>query len=227
MSDPIGPDKLSFLDGYLFRTMVQILRAEGEEASGFYDYYGVRVEQAGSALSHYDRMLFDYVRERFDRHDRRILHAGTGLGTLPSALAMAGYSVAGVEQDGPRFRSATRIHAALAEAWPAVTEKYELVHGEYPTVMAGTPWLAPETVLIFTNCGASWPDDLFRRVLASLRSCGDVILDARLFGEVRNTPEERQELLARIEAEGLQATAIGQSPPDAFYHHLRPQLGRQ
>lgn len=220
---PIGPDNLAFLDGYLFRIMVQILRSEGPEASGFYEYYQARVDQVGSALSHYDRMLFDYVRSRFDRKSRYILHAGTGLGTLPSALAMAGYAVAGVEQDGARFRAAGRVRAALREAWPAAAARYELIHGEYPAVVCDTPWLTPDTILIFTNCGATWPEQLFEHILASLSACGDVVLDARLFGHVRNTAEERQALIARIEAVGMVGTRIEESPSDAFYYHFRPR----
>jgi hypothetical protein len=219
----MGRDNLTFLDGYLYRIMVQILRAEGPETSGFYDYYRARVEEVGSALSHYDRILFDYVQAHFDRKSRHILHAGTGLGTLPSALALAGYRVAGVEQDGLRFQAAGRIHAALAEAWPTAAKRYQLIQGEYPTVVNNTAWLTPRTVLIFTNCGATWPEDLFQRVLVSLSSCGDVVLDARLFGDVRNTPEERQKLVQQIETHDLEATPIAESPSDAFYYHLRPR----
>jgi hypothetical protein len=220
VSLPAGSDKLAFLDGYLFRVIVDILKSEGAEASGLYDFYKARVEQVGTALSHYDRMLFDYVLSRFDRQSRRILHAGSGLGTLASALAMAGYRIAGVEQDEPRLRSAHRVRAALAEAWPAAVDQYDLIGGEFPTIVANTHWMTQETVLVFTNCGATWTEELFTRILKSLPSFGDIILDARLFGDIRESPTERGALLERMESQGLRATLMAETPADAFYYHL-------
>src|SRR5262245_48247996 len=98
--------------------MVDMLRSDGAEASGMYEFYKARVERVGSALSDYDRMLFNYVFANFDRRSRHVVHAGTGLGTLASALAMAGYTVAGIEQDPPRFRAASRVRATLGDIWP-------------------------------------------------------------------------------------------------------------
>lgn len=222
MQHQAGSGDLTFLDGYLFRVMVQILKSEGVDESGLYNYYRARVQEVGFALSHYDRMLVDYVQARFDRQKRRIVHAGTGLGTLPSALALVGYTVAGLEQDARRIGAAGQVHAALAEAWPAAAERYQLIGGEFPTMLDGTPWLTPATVLIFTNCVTTWPAALRARIMASLKTCGDVILDARLFGEMRDTPEERQAFIGQLEAQGFAATPMAESPPDAFYHHLKP-----
>jgi hypothetical protein len=222
MPHQAGSGDLTFLDGYLFRVMVQILKSEGVDESGLYNYYRARVEEVGLALSHYDRMLVDYVQARFDRKGRRIVHAGTGLGTLPCALAFAGYTVAALEQDAGRIRAAGQVHAALAEAWPAAAERYTLIGDAFPTALDGTPWLTPTTVLIFTNCVTTWPDAQRAQIMASLQSCGDVILDTRLFGEMRNTPEERRAFIGQLEAQGFAATPIAESPPDAFYHHLKP-----
>lgn len=222
MQHQAGSGDLTFLDGYLFRVMVQILKSEGVNESGLYNYYRARVEEVGFALSHYDRMLVDYVQARFDRQSRRIVHAGTGLGTLPCALAFTGYTVAALEQDAGRIRAAGQVHAALAEAWPAAAERYTLIGDAFPTVLDGTPWLAPTTVLIFTNCVTTWSDELRARIMASLKTCGDVILDTRLFGEMRDTPEQRQAFIGQLEGQGIAATPIAESPPDAFYYHFKP-----
>lgn len=227
LSIPLKSEDLAVLDKYLFRVMASMLRSEGPQASGLYAYYEARIAQNHCALTDYDRMLFDYVLTHFDRERRWIVHAGTGIGTLPSALAVAGYTIAGIECDEPRFAAANRVRTALAGAWPASVEKYELIAGEFPTILDGTPWASPKSVLIFTNCGANWPEDLTARAIASLPAFGDIILDARLFGNVRNTPEERQVLIARMEAEGLVATPIAQSPPMTAYYHLRPRQGTE
>jgi hypothetical protein len=218
----VGPENLAFLDGYLFRAMVDMLRTEGAEASGMYEFYKARVEVIGTALSDYDRMLFNLVLAHFDRDKHQIVHAGTGFGTLPSALAMAGYAVAGIEQDPPRFRGAWKVRATLAEAWPGGPGRYQLIEGEYPTVLDGTPWLDPSTVVIFTNCAATWSEELTARIFASFESVGDVLFDARLFGEVRDDPGERDGLIELIRERGLSANPVAESTPGTFYYHLRP-----
>lgn len=223
MTLSIGVENLAFLDGYLFRVMLSILKAEGADASGLYEFYQARIERAGYALSEYDRMLLNYAHAHFDPRSRRIVHAGTGLGTLPAALAAMGHTVAGIEQDESRFRTAVRLRAALTEAWPSAAERYVLIPGEFPTVLGETSWISADTVLIFTNCGAGWSEELTDRIIGSFSSYGDIILDTRLFGNIRNTPEERATLMGRFEAQGLMGTSIAGSPRNAFYHHLQPR----
>lgn len=223
MSAPIGSINLDFLDGYLFRVMVDILKTHGPQA-GLYNYYEARVH-GHRALSDYDRMIFGYALKHFDRQTRRVVHAGIGIGTLASALAIAGFRVAGIEHDVARFGAATQVHNALVQAWPEVADRYRLKSGGFPAVVEDTPWIAPEAVLVFTNCGAGWSEELTTQIIESLPRFGDVIFDARLFGVARDLPAERQELLDRIEAQGLVIRPITESPPGAFYHHLQPKNG--
>jgi len=217
----IGVNDLPFFDGYLYRVMLDMLRKDGPDASGLYNYYENRVIHGQCALSPYDRMLFEYVLDSFDRVERRIVHAGIGLGTLTSALATAGYSVAGIEQDGQRLRGAGQLHAALAQAWPDAGERYELIAGQYPKVVEGTPWLTPTTLLIFTNCGAGWSDELTTQIIDSFTTVGDVILDARLFGITRDDEKDRQTLIERIKSRGFKTRAIGHPPSHGYFHHFR------
>lgn len=218
----VGAEKLSFLDGYLYRVMVDMMLSAGPEASGLYDFYRARIEQEGTALSGYDRILFEYVRSRFDPAGRRVVHAGIGLGTLACALAMGGFTIGGLERDGRRLEAARRIHRALADIWPSVAGRYHLVDGTFPTVLFGTPWIAPQTLLIFTNCGSDWTQEFTDSVIATFPRLGDVILDARLFGVVRDLPEQRRALIDRIESQGLTATPIPETHRlGAYYHHIR------
>lgn len=212
---------LDFLDGYLFRVMLDILKSEGAQ-TGLYSYYEARI-RGGHALSTYERMIVDYAVERFDPKSRRVVHAGIGIGTLTSVLAVIGYDIAGIEQDMTRFRMADRLRASIMEAWPDVAERYELFPGGYPAIIADTAWMRSDNVLVFTNCGAGWSDELTDQIIATMPSFNDVILDARLFGRIRESDAERQELVSRIERRGLTATAIRQSPSSAFYYHVRPR----
>jgi len=221
-----GAEGLAFLNGYLFRVMVDMLRSEGTEASGLYDFYKARIEQEHTALSGYDRILLDYIGRHFDAAQHAILHAGIGLGTLASALAVAGFQVCGVERDPKRFDAATRLRDAVTDFWPQAAARYELVAGSFPDALVETIWIGPRSVLLFTNCATGWPDDLMEEVIALFPQFSDVILDARLFGTVRDLPEDRAALISRIEATGLAALPI----PDAnhlgaYYHHIRPSHG--
>jgi hypothetical protein len=220
------PRDLAILDEYMLRVMGDMLKAEGPTSSGLYGYYQSRIESGGHALSDYDRFLFDFIADNFDRGRRRIVHAGCGLGTLAFPLAMAGYKVIGVERDQARYRAASRMRCALAEAWPEATQTCELMLGEYPVAVDRTSWLSAETVLVFTNCEASWAPPLTDTIIASLRACGDVILDARLFGGIRDSAEERTRLIRTIEAAGLVVAPIRSTPPGTFYHHARPSRER-
>jgi len=217
---------LSFLDGYLYRVMIEMLRSEGTQESGLYDYYKARIEQERYALSGYDRILLGYLSANFDSASQKVLHAGIGVGTLACALALAGFKVAGLERDRGRTIAASRVRSAVIDRWPAIEERYQLIPGTFPTTLDGTDWIGDRTILVFTNCGSDWSEestdeiiDLFPRV------CG-VILDARLFGKVRNGEEERRALVARIQGRGLTATPLPETNRlGAYYFHFQRQAG--
>lgn len=128
MSVPSGTSNLAFLDGYLVRIMVDMLKLEGPDA-GLFGYYVGRIE-GGCAFSHPDRILLSKFRlAHFDRQKRCVVHAGIGLGTLTAALAVAGYTVAGVEWEGARRQAADRVRDSLIQEWPPVAENYKLMGG--------------------------------------------------------------------------------------------------
>ncbi|MBV8186560.1 MAG: hypothetical protein JO339_04915, partial [Alphaproteobacteria bacterium] len=73
-----------------------------------------------------------------------------------------------------------------------------------------------------TNCGATWSEELLAKSIASFSSVGDVLLDARLFGKVRDDHRERDTLINFMKVHGLSATPLAESTPNTFYYHLRP-----
>ena len=221
----IAAERLAFVNDYLFGVMTEMLRTRGVEDSGFYNFYRARIEDERTALSGYDRILLSYITSNFNPAHRPVVHAGIGLGTLASALAIGGFTVGGVEEDGRRFQAATQLRMAVTEMWPEVDERYELIQGSFPRVALDTKWLGASTILIFTNCGSGWSEELTEEVISVFPRFGDVILDARLFGTIRDLPEEHAALLARIEKHGMAARPIPETNPlGAYYHHIRPHL---
>lgn len=215
---------LSFLDGYLYRVMSEMLRSDGTQESGLYEFYKARIEQERYALSGYDRIVLDYLAANFDNDKHRVLHAGIGVGTLACALALSGFKVAGLERDRGRTIAASRVRSAIIERWPSIEERYQLMPGTFPTTVAGTDWIGERTVLVFTNCGAGWSDDFTNEIIDLFPSFRGVVLDVRLFGEVRDSEEQRQILLSRIQSRGLTASPLPETERlGAYYYHFQRQ----
>jgi hypothetical protein len=213
-------DDVTALDHLLVDQMLNILAADGVDASGFYEYYQARLEEGRGVLSAYDRALVHYVAANFTPADCRIVHAGIGVGQLALALALLDYNIAGIERDMRRFTSAARLREAVSRVWPAALARYTAINGEFPEVLLGTGWIASDVLLIFTNCSASWSDDLTDKIIGTFPSFGHVILDARVFGVVRDTHDERQSLIERIQEHGLYPQPVSGEPPLTHYYHV-------
>lgn len=218
----VDREVLSFLDGYMYRVLLDMLRSTGAEESGLYDFYKARLELERHALTGYDRFLVDYLVAHFDRGHRSVVHAGIGVGTLTSALALAGFSVIGLERDRKRFIAASRVRTAVCDMWSEVAHRYRLIEGTFPAAVLNTPSVSQNGILVFTNCGAGWSDTFTNNIIDHFSYFGDVLLDARLFGIVRDAPEERDALIKAIRQRGLAATALPQTQSfGAYYHHIK------
>jgi len=217
----LGPlVSLDFLDGYLFRLLQEIAARDGLERSGFLNYYGNRLASRIGGLIEYEERLARYLLTGYS--DRRIVHAGMGVGTLACALACNGMTVAGVESHPERVRSAHLVRAALIEVWPEVADRYHIIEGFYPQVLTDrpksrflpwrrarpSPWLDSNAVLIFTNVVTTWSDATLTSIIDSMPSFAEVFLDLRLFGTPREEDAERTALFDRIAASARSAERL-------------------
>src|SRR5262249_40495699 len=152
MRKNLGPSvNLDFLDGYLFRLLQEIAARDGLEQSGFLNYYGYRIANKIGRLIEYEECLARYLLA--ESSDRRVVHAGMGLGTLACALACNGMTVTGIEAHANRVKSARLLRSALIEIWPEVADRYHIVEGFYPQVLTGKRasrllpwrWIIPPT----------------------------------------------------------------------------------
>lgn len=186
---------VDFLDGYLFRLLQEIVADRGSEKSGFFDYYTARVTGKLGGLMEYEERLARYLLANFS--GRHIVHAGTGIGTLPCVLACNGMTVTAIEGLHSRVESARRIRKALVDIWPEADSRYEIIAGVYPEALASRPY-GPDAVLVFTNVASAWTLEQEGSIIHSMQGFGDAVLDLRLFGHVRDEEGERAELFARI-----------------------------
>ncbi|WP_422002569.1 hypothetical protein [Reyranella sp.] len=202
---------LDFLDGYLFRLLQEILADRGAEESGFFDYYSSRIKERIGGLMEYEERLARYLLAHF--RDRHVVHAGTGIGTLPCALACSGMTVTAIENYRLRVASARRIRAAVVDTWPDVGPRYDIIEGLYPGAWRREGH-EPNSILVFTNVASNWNPAQQAAILQSMPAFGVVILDLRLFGRVRDDDTERTGLFDSIAATAQSAERL----PDIAGH---------
>ncbi|HQT15750.1 MAG: hypothetical protein B7Y08_29760 [Rhodospirillales bacterium 24-66-33] len=202
---------LDFLDGYLFRLLQEIVADRGAEKSGFFDYYSSRLTDKIGGLMEYEERLARYLLANCTGH--HIVHAGTGIGTLPCALACNGMTVTAIESLRPRVESARRIRAAIVDIWPEIDPRYNIITGVYPDALDSKQY-SPDATLVFTNVASDWNVDQEMSIIQSMQGFGQAVLDLRLFGHVRNEEADRAELFNRIAATARLAERL----PDVGVH---------
>lgn len=202
---------LDFLDGYLFRLLQEIAADRGIKGSGFFDYYTSRVTGKIGGLMEYEERLTRYLLA--NSSGSHIVHAGTGIGTLPCALACNGMTVTAIESLRPRVDSARRIRAAIVDIWPEIDLRYDIIEGVYPEAL-GSRRYGEDAILVFTNVASNWNVEHQASIIQSMQGFGEVILDLRLFGRVRNAETERTTLFSRIAATAQSAERL----PDVAAH---------
>lgn len=196
---------LDFLDGYLFRLLQEIIADRGVEDSGFFEYYSSRLKEKIGGLMEYEERLARYLLANF--RNRHVVHAGTGIGTFPCALACSGMTVTAIEHYRPRVASARRIRAAIVDIWPEVGPRYDIIEGFYPGALS-LKRHRPDTILVFTNVASNWNAEQQTAIIQSMQGFGAVILDLRLFGRVRGEDTERTSLFDRIAATAQSAERL-------------------
>jgi hypothetical protein len=230
----LGPAvNLDFLDGYLFRLLQEIAGDRGLGRSGFETYYGHRLAEKIGGLIEYEERLARYLLDGYA--GRRVVHAGIGIGTLACALACNGMTVAGIEFNRRRVKSAHRLRAAIIEIWPEVEGRYEIIQGVYPTVLTAPPirtawlpsrrsrpsapsgWLDANAILVFTNVAYSWSETVLAAIIDTMPRFAEVLLDLRTFGIVREDDRARTALFERIAASARSAERLPDLADDMHY----------
>ncbi len=208
---------LDFLDGYLFR-LLQEIASDGGKESGFLDYYASRLDEKIGGLMEYEERLARHLLDNYN--GRRIVHVGTGIGTLPCVLACNGMTVTGIESYHLRVVSAQRIRSAIVDVWPEVDRRYDIIEGRYPQALPFNQ-CGPDSILVFTNVAAGWNKADEASIIKSMRLFGESILDLRLFGSVRDAQNERTDLFRRIASTAQSAELLPDIAGVAGAHFAR------
>jgi hypothetical protein len=209
-----GKVGIDFLDGFIHSAMNELLMSGGIDSSGLYRYYVDRIENRIGGILEYERDLADYVIKHCQ--GQRIVEVGTGLGELPIILALNGVTAAGVEKERRRQMAATHVRDRLLNCFSELDERYEFIAGEFPDALADSTWIGPGVTLLFTNV-VGWDQNRAERINAFLPRVGEVILELRMFGILRDTEAERQDLFDCVAASAKSAERLPALSPGTYF----------
>jgi hypothetical protein len=208
---------IDFIDGHLHCAIREIIDSGDINETGLYAYYADRVMQRVGGLLEYEGALAHYVLDNC--RGKRVVEIGAGLGELPITIALNGLTAAAVEYDSKRILGATKIREAMIRSFPELAERYVIVPLGFPEALVESAWAGPDVTLLFTNVGSGWDDKRTEEGISRFHSVGEVILDLRLFGAVRDEAEQRA-LFERIGAEARTAELLPEiaSSPASYAH---------
>ncbi len=179
--------------------------ALGPTSGGLENYYSYRVRR-GQGLVRYERFWIQRL-----QNERRVFHAGIGLGPLLAGLARAGVEGVGFESDIPRYLAAEAMRAALNPDHP-----YEIRLDNYPAGLLAADRCGDAT-LLFTNVGSGWTEVQLEEVIGSMHRFARAIFDLRLFGWPRESAPERAALAAQVEDAAFALSPIDTGQGGDFY----------
>lgn len=214
-----GKVGIDFLDGFIHSTMNELLINDGADSSGLYGFYAARVSSRHGGILEYEEDLARYVLKHCS--NRRIVEIGTGLGELPIILALNGLVTAGLEYEHRRLQAATAMRTRLANCFPEISKCYQLIDGAYPEALANTTWIGSDVTLLFTNVGAGWDTDRTGRAIDFFSHVGEVILELRMFGTVRENETDRSELFKRIATRAASSEYLPDLSPRMHFARFR------
>ena len=209
-----------FYSGYLLHFITHVLEEQAPEQSGLSDYYASRVRNH-AGLSALEVAVARYIVRNFDTDKRRIIEIGIGIGSLTAYLAVLGYQVTGFEDDAKRVALARRWRGSVKAVWPESGSRYILVNGSFPAAVDELGIIGKDSLLLFSNRVDTWPDGTEAAMLEVFPKVGDVILDLRKFGHLRDLESEREDLLQRVTRAGARNILQVPGPGEAFYHHFK------
>jgi hypothetical protein len=209
---------VDFFDGFICRFIQETLSALGPDESGLGNYYTHRMKYHVGGLEDYEEAVFEFLTAQFPRC-ACFIHVGVGLGTTAALMAATGHRIIGIEHGSKRFAMASRLRSCAAALWPNVAHLYELVEGTFPQALPSFARRA-DSVLFFTNLGASRSSDLIDEMIRTLPEFDNVVLDLRLFYNTLEDPADREALRTRILAAGMKDRGPIPAPARSYYHHF-------
>ncbi len=201
----VTPDDLARLDREVMAFILAREASMGLADGGLEAYYGNRA-RAGRGLAPHERFWIGRL-----QGERRVFHAGIGLGPVLAGLARAGVEGVGFEMWPPRYRAAQALREALGP-----NLGYDIRQSNYPEGLRAGDRCGDAT-LLFTNVGAGWTEQQLDEVISTMHRFAQTFLDLRLFGWRRESEQERADLATRVEDAAFTVTPVDTGGRQTFY----------
>ncbi len=171
----------------------------GDDASGAYNFYKVRIER-GRLISDYEIALATAIAEE-PQAPRQIHEVGGGYGTFCWLMAALGFDTVCLEFDPRRLDGGQALWDAVLAGGPDMPGAVRFLKDRFPAAE-----LEPGgACAVITNLVATTTELQRAAIIAALGRYPVAIVDVDRFLEHARTPEERDAVLDRFREAGLAA----------------------
>ena len=189
LADVVSDEILAFL--------LSELKAKGD----LYQWYKTRYLPNNIGLSRIDREIASFVLRRFGA-TRKTLEVGAGVAQCSQLLALSGVHAIGVEASSAHMDMMKRLTRRLSSSFdPELLKRFTPVLGFYPDDVGSH--IDEKTIVIVPSLGSTLTAEQEIKVFDALRPAAGVILGERMFFRVRDTAEERTEMISQIQKRGF------------------------
>lgn len=199
---PTSEQLIEFLNKTLIGYHLERVDALGVNESGLYQHY-VGLAQSGSLVQPHLAAVLRVVDCLLPRFDRYIVHKD-GLGEVTLMLALRGYTVTGLEPNGPRHAAMQASVSHVAQERPEIAS---LVTTECGYTLAGDPDPSERTLALCLEMSGTLTDAQKEGIISALGRYSALLVNTRLFLGVNTTAEARKERTDSLRAQGWREVA--------------------
>jgi hypothetical protein len=186
---------ITTLNHLLFTYVFERYKRLGREESGAYDYYADRIEKGcQEIINKYEYELPVFIEKLMPKG---VFYVGAGFGFLAIYQAIRGLKCSAIESDNRRFQGLQELSSRLSEFYPQLGKNLTLINSKFPNEKFDGQDLS-EHILLFANFASTMSDDLRKAILTEFPKYKAILLSERLFGETRESLDEREKLSQEI-----------------------------
>jgi len=183
------------LNHLLFTYVYERYKRLGKDGSGAYNYYADRIDRGcQDIITKYDYELPVFIETLMPKG---VFYVGAGFGFLAIYQSILGFKCTAIESDNRRFQGLEEISSRLSEFYPQIAENLTLINSKFPNEKFDGQDLS-EHILLFTNFACTMSEDLKKEILMEFHKYKAILLSERLFGETRESPDEREKFSKEV-----------------------------
>lgn len=185
------------------RVLGDRIRLVGVQNSGAYEHYRHQLAH-GLPIPPYEIKILDLIRTLFPNLSS-YHEIGSGIGTLPTMLACAGFAAVGIERDEARHLTALAILRGVARDAPWVENDCRLIGAAFPEGVSDID--VSNSMAITTDIVSTQSPQEYCDVVEGLSRYRYVLMDLQRFCRKRGSADEFETLIDELGRHGLELRA--------------------